>query len=265
MTILERILATKKTEVAKLRERMTASEWEQSIESLPAPKPFVESLQGKSPVALIAEIKKASPSKGVIAANFDPIAMAKGYERAGASALSVLTDREYFQGSSNVLQSVRIITQLPILRKDFIIDEWQVYETRAMGADAILLIVAALSDERLTALYKLALHLGLAPLIEVHSLHEWERIRPLYPRIVGVNHRDLHTFQVDLQLTEKLANEVRDDVILVSESGIRTYEDVRRVQSFGAQAILVGETLMRFGPEKVEQGIAQLLGREQSP
>lgn len=259
MTFLDRILETKKQEVKKLRSTIPYSVWEEKMALMPQPNSFVQALSNQSPLALIAEIKKASPSKGVIASDFDPIAMAKSYEAGGAHALSVLTDEQYFQGSTAILQSVRAVTYLPILRKDFIIDEWQIYEARAIGADAVLLIVAALTDDQLVSLYRTVQSIGLEALIEVHSLEEWERIRPLHPRLVGVNHRNLHTFEVDLSMTERLSQVIDEDILLISESGIRDHSDVMRVKDFGAKGILVGETLMRYGSEHVKQGIAHLL------
>ncbi len=260
MTILDRILETKRAEVTLLHsEQGRSSLLEQAAESPPV-RPFAAALRGKHPVALIAEIKKASPSKGVIATRFDPVATAAQYEAAGASAVSVLTDRTYFQGSSDILKSVRAATRLPILRKDFIIDELQVLEARAMGADAILLIAAALPDESLQELYTLATDWGMAVLVEIHSVDEWRRAASLHPQIVGVNHRDLRTFDVDLSLTETVAEAIDQDVILVGESGIKTANDVDRLRKAGAQAILVGETLMRFGVDRIGEGVAQLLG-----
>ncbi len=262
MTFLDRILATKRMEISRLRNEISRSMWEDKIAQAPPLRPFTDALVSKSPVALIAEIKKASPSKGIIATDFNPEAMAKSYELGGASALSVLTDEQYFQGSPTVLQRVRKVSSLPILRKDFIIDEWQVYEARAIGADAVLLIVAALSDEQLATLYSTATSVGLDVLIEVHSLEEWERVRPLHPRIVGVNHRNLHTFEVDVTLTEKINQAIDQNIMIVSESGIRDNADVMRVKKCGASAILVGETLMRLGPQHAAQGISQLLLQE---
>ncbi|MHB1685236.1 MAG: indole-3-glycerol phosphate synthase TrpC [Bacilli bacterium] len=260
MTILDRILETKRAEVTLLRSELGRSQLLEQAAAGPPVRPFAAALRERVPVALIAEIKKASPSKGVIAASFDPVNTAVAYEAAGASALSVLTDRTYFQGSSDILKAVRAATGLPILRKDFIIDELQVLEARAMGADAILLIAAALSDESLQELYTLATDWGMAVLVEIHSVDEWRRAAPLRPQIVGVNHRDLRTFDVDLSLTETLAAAIDQDVILVGESGIKTASDVDRLRQAGAHAILVGETLMRFGVGRIGEGVAQLLG-----
>ncbi len=258
MTILDQIIATKREEVARLTSE-ERSRFIDEIAALPQPRPFIRSLIDHGPIGLIAEIKKASPSKGVIEPDFRPREMAALYERAGAAAISVLTDQTYFQGSTYVLKSVAAQTSLPILRKDFIIDEIQVYEARAIGADAILLIAAALSDDMLSHLYHTASSLSLDVLIEVHSVEEWRRVEPLRPTLIGVNNRNLHTFAVDLSVTEQVAKAVPQDVVLVSESGIASHTDVLRVKKAGARAILVGETLMRFGLQRVESGIRSLL------
>ena len=201
-------------------------------------------------VALIAEVKKASPSAGVICAHFDPVRIAKGYEAAGASALSVLTDEQFFQGSLEHLKEIRAAVDLPLLRKDFIIDERQILEAIEWGADAILLIVAILSDSQLKRFHELAVGAGLAALVEVHDEAELERALATDARLIGVNNRDLKTFSVDLGTTERLAARLflersREDVLLVAESGLQARADVERVARAGAGAILVGESLMR--------------------
>lgn len=263
MTVLERILAVKAREIKALRTDL--DRLRHLAQAAPAPRPFVENLRGREPVALIAEIKKASPSKGVIAQDFDPIRMAAAYEEAGAHALSILTDREHFQGSPEILRAVRSRTSLPILRKDFIIDEAQVFEARAIGADAVLLIAAALSSERLAQLLGLVQSLRMDALVEVHTLGEWERVAPLRPTLVGVNNRDLSTFEVDLATTERLAAHIPRDALLVSESGISARGHVQRVQAAGAQAVLVGESLMRSGPGAVREEVRRLFAKEGEP
>ena len=199
-------------------------------------------------VALIAEVKKASPSAGVICKDFDPVRIAKEYEAAGASCLSVLTDEQFFQGSLDYLRQIRAAVKIPLLRKDFIIDERQILEAIEWGADAILLIVAILTDEQLAKFHVLATEAGLAVLVEVHDEAELERALKISPQLIGVNNRNLKTFKVDLATTEKLAPKIiSNGSLLVAESGIHTRADVERVQKCGAGAILVGESLVKQG------------------
>jgi indole-3-glycerol phosphate synthase len=201
--------------------------------------------QGEGRLGLIAEVKKASPSAGSIVEDFDPVAIAREYEAAGANAVSVLSDERFFQGSLSYVARVRESIALPVLRKDFILHEAQIWEASCAGADAVLLIVAALEQERLAALYEAAHMAMLEVLVEVHTLGEMERALDLGARIIGINNRDLTTFEVDLATTERISEEVPEEVLLVSESGIRTGEDTRRLIECGANAILVGESLMR--------------------
>ncbi|MCB1209365.1 MAG: indole-3-glycerol phosphate synthase TrpC [Verrucomicrobiales bacterium] len=196
-------------------------------------------------LGMIAEVKRASPSAGTIAADFDPVTIARTYEKAGASAISVLTDEKYFQGRLDYMINVREQVDIPVLRKDFIIHEVQIYEAVVAGADAILLIVAALQQEDLVRLLDIAHTFQLDVLVEVHDLPELDRALRTDARIIGVNNRNLKSFTVDLAATEALAEEVPEDIILVSESGIKTPEDAARVAAAGADALLVGETLMR--------------------
>jgi indole-3-glycerol phosphate synthase len=215
-------------------------------------------------IALIAEVKKASPSAGVICKDFDPVRIAKEYEAAGASCLSVLTDEKFFQGSLEYLRQIRAAVKLPLLRKDFIIDERQILEAIEWGADAILLIVAILSDAQLAKFHSLATEAGLAVLVEVHDEVELKRALKISPALVGVNNRNLKTFKVDLATTEKLAVKIspslatRHSSLLVAESGIHTRADVERLKKCGANAILVGESLMRGGD--IESKIRELIG-----
>ncbi len=200
---------------------------------------------GGRTLGLIAEIKRASPSAGLIAETFDPVEIACSYAAAGADAVSVLTDEPFFQGHLNHLRAVRQAIQLPILRKDFVLDEVQIYEAAVAGADAVLLIVAALDDEQLARLHDAATHCQLDVLVEVHTLEELDRALAIDTQIIGINNRDLTTFKVDLTVTETLSEQVPAGVLLVSESGIRTAEDSRRARAAGADGILVGEALMR--------------------
>jgi indole-3-glycerol phosphate synthase len=201
--------------------------------------------QGEGRLGLIAEVKKASPSAGAIVEDFDPVAIAREYEAAGADAVSVLSDQKFFQGSLAYVTRVRQAIRLPVLRKDFTLHSVQIWEAVCAGADAILLIVAALDRGRLAALYEEALNFQLDVLVEVHSLPELETALDLGTKLIGINNRNLTTFEVNLETTERLSEEVPDDVILVSESGIRNRIDTRRLVECGTNAILVGESLMR--------------------
>ena len=243
---LQRILEVKEREVARLQPRidlLRAAALERNDF-----RPFAMALdRGPEALGLIAEVKKASPSAGVIAAEFDPVAIARQYEAAGAHCVSVLTDEQFFQGSISYLTRIRQAIGLPCLRKDFIIHESQIFEAAVAGADAILLIVAALGQPRLEALHKVALDCQLDVLVEVHTREELERALEIEAALIGINNRNLATFEVDLATTETLSEEVPDGVILVSESGIRTRADSQRAFDAGCQAILVGESLMRTG------------------
>ncbi len=259
MSILDDILTTKKLEVLRLRDTVSYEDFRHAIDAMPAPRSLAQALRNKKPLALIAEIKKASPSKGIISADFNPVQQALAYQQGGADAMSVLTDETYFQGSTVVLQQVAQIAEIPILRKDFIIDEWQVYESRAIGADAILLIAAALPDDKLATLYALSLELGMDVLLEVHSQEELQRVLPIDPHIIGINNRDLRTFQVDLQQTVAIAASVPPTTVLVSESGLMRHGDIVTVKEAGAHAVLVGESLMRSGIAGAPLAIKELL------
>jgi indole-3-glycerol phosphate synthase len=244
MNRLEEIIAVKRRELETLRPR--AKELHGQAIKRNDFRGFGASLKrldGK--LAVIGEIKKASPSAGVIAESFDPVSIGQRYERAGAAAISVLTDEQFFQGSLRHLMAVQSAVGLPILRKDFVIDAVQIAEACANGADAILLIVAALEQNQLVDLLKTAERYQLDALVEVHTLEELERAVDAGAEIIGINNRDLTTFNVDLSVTEKLSEEVPNDQVLVSESGIKTLEDVARVKVCGVNAVLVGEALMR--------------------
>jgi indole-3-glycerol phosphate synthase len=247
MSVLDKIIAYKREEVAALKERKSIADMQlESDERLDPPLCFREALRlcVERP-ALIAEIKKASPSKGLIRANFDPPALARAYEEGGATCLSVLTDGPSFQGSEDYLRSVKSASRLPVLRKDFMIDPWQVLESRAMGADAILIIMAAVDDALAAELLAQAAFWGMDALIEVHDEAELDRALKLDGHLIGVNNRSLATFETDLATTERLAQLMPRDRLLVSESGIFTHADIQRLQRAGARAFLVGEGLMR--------------------
>jgi len=246
--VLKKILARKHEEVAERRQRVSFDELEARANAQSPARDFVDAIASrveKGESAVIAEVKKASPSKGVMRANFDPVAIARSYERGGAACLSVLTDVDFFQGSDAYLQAARAACKLPVLRKDFTVDPYQVVEARALGADCILLIAAALSDEQLDELSDVALQWGLDVLIEVHNRDEFERAIPLGNRLLGINNRDLHTFETTLQTTVDLLDDLLDDTIVVTESGIHTREDVALMRQHGVNAFLVGEVFMR--------------------
>lgn len=245
-TVLDRILDHKLEEVALSRSRTPLDVLVQAAALAGPPRDLANALRGPT-VALIAEIKHASPSKGVLIEHFDPIALGTVYEANGAAAISVLTDAAFFQGSLDDLRAVRAAVDLPVLRKDFVIDPYQVYEARAAGADAVLLIAAALEDAQLADLHALAQDLKLAVLVEVHDEHELERALRIAPSLVGINNRDLRTFQVDPATTLRLARLVPQDVTRVAESGIFSGEHVRQMAAAGAHAVLVGEALVRAG------------------
>ncbi|MCE0521887.1 MAG: indole-3-glycerol phosphate synthase TrpC [Methylacidiphilales bacterium] len=220
-------------------------------------RPFRAALQLGNDVAIIAEVKKASPSAGIIAPDFNPLSQAREYARGGAHALSVLTDEKYFGGHLSYLKQIREQVDLPLLRKDFIVHELQVYESVVAGADAILLIVASLDDEMLMKLYNRARTCQLDVLVEVHNMDEMERALNIGADMIGINNRNLKTFEVDLATTERLAEEIPNDTVAISESGIKSAEDVRRVRACGINAVLVGETLMRA--KNVPEKLAELL------
>ncbi len=246
--ILNRILARKAEEVAERRARLPEAELVARIAELPGTRGFAAAIETKIDAglpAVIAEVKKASPSKGLIRPDFDPAAIAKSYEAAGAACLSVLTDSDFFQGSEAFLQQAREACSLPVLRKDFIIDAYQVYEARAIGADCVLLIVSALDDDVLLQLSLLAADLDLDVLCEVHDEEELERAMALPVPLIGVNNRNLRNFETSLETSLALQQLIEYDRVLVAESGIHTPEDVARLRAGGIQAFLVGEAFMR--------------------
>ncbi|KZC38634.1 MULTISPECIES: indole-3-glycerol phosphate synthase TrpC [Rhodanobacter] len=246
--ILNRILARKTEEVAERRTRLPETELVARIAELPGTRGFAAAIEAKIDAglpAVIAEVKKASPSKGLIRTDFDPAAIARSYAAAGAACLSVLTDSDFFQGSEAFLQQAREACSLPVLRKDFIIDAYQVYEARAIGADCVLLIVSALDDDVLLQLSLLAAELDLDVLCEVHDEEELERAQALPVPLIGVNNRNLRSFETSLETSLALQGLIEYDRVLVAESGIHTQEDVARLREGGIQAFLVGEAFMR--------------------
>ena len=257
--ILRRILERKAAVVAERSEQVTLAAFATQVEEAPPPRGFRAALdrrieQGEP--AVIAEVKKASPSKGVLRADFDPAAIGRSYARGGAACLSVLTEADFFLGADAHLQAARAASGLPVIRKDFIFDPFQVYEARALGADCILLIVAALGDERLTELHALGRRLGMDVLVEVHDSDELQRALALDADLIGINNRDLRTFETDIETTVRLAASVPADIRLVSESGIHTAEEVAYLRGHGVHAFLVGEAFMRA--EDPGERLAQL-------
>jgi len=258
--ILDKIVAHKKQTLDHLKKTVSFADLEKRIDAVGSPRPFGRALVRPGEVALIAEVKKVSPSAGVIKQNADPSAIGKIYEEAGASAVSVLTDEQFFGGTLADLGSVKKAVGLPVLRKDFIIDPWQVYEARAYGADAILLIVAILDDKTLRDLLALARNLGLEALVEVHTEKELARAVEVGAGIIGINNRDLGTFHIDLETTIDLVPKLPAETIRVSESGIQRREDVPRLQQAGVNAVLVGTALMKAGDVRAK--IAELIGEK---
>jgi indole-3-glycerol phosphate synthase len=246
--ILEQILATKGQEIQHRQAQAPLAELKQRVLQAPKTKGFVSALQQRASqqqAGIIAEIKKASPSKGVIRADFDPVAIAQSYASAGATCLSVLTDEQYFQGHDDYLVQVGQAVTLPLLRKDFTIDDYQVYEARALGADCILLIVSALSAGQLHQLHELATSLDLDVLIEVHDAAELTTALALEPKLIGINNRNLKTFSTDLKTTIDLLPQIPSGVTVVTESGISQIEDVQLMQQHEVFCFLVGEAFMR--------------------
>ncbi|MBA2656366.1 MAG: indole-3-glycerol phosphate synthase TrpC [Tatlockia sp.] len=241
-SILNRIGERKRQEVEQAKKERTLSSWD--LSQAPPLRNFVEGLKKQKP-AIIAEIKKASPSKGIIRADFDVATIAKIYEQNGASCLSVLTDIEFFQGQPSYLALAKNQTQLPVLRKDFIIDSYQIHESRVLGADCILLIVALLDDQQLVDFCQLAQALGMAVLVESHSLEEFQRALVLPTPLMGVNNRSLHTFVTNTEISLSLAKQLPKDKILISESGISSRQDIELLQAHGIDTFLIGESLMQ--------------------
>lgn len=243
--VLRKIATYKADEVADLRDEISLEDLRATARDQTAPRGFADALRASTAPAIIAEVKKASPSKGLIREDFDPVAIAKAYEAGGAACLSVLTDGPGFQGSRQIFSQVRAATNLPLLRKDFMLDPIQIAESRAMGADCILIILAMIDDKTAKGLISEAAHLGLDALVETHDESEMKRAVELGATLIGVNNRDLRTFETSLETFGKLAKMAPKEALLVAESGIFTSEDVRILAQQGAQAYLVGESLMR--------------------
>jgi indole-3-glycerol phosphate synthase len=252
-SILEKIVRHKRAEIAETRQRVSVTQLHQEAGGQTPPRDFLGAIrhprtgENRIPVALIAEVKKASPSKGVIRQEFDPVSISRIYAQHGADCLSVLTDEKFFQGHLDYLRGIRNAVELPLLRKDFVLDEYQVLEARAAGADAVLLIAECLEPTQLRDLAQAIRGLGMTALIEVHNPQNLEFVLECKPLLIGINNRDLNTFQVDLMRTMDLKKRIPDDILVISESGIETATDVQKLARAGVAAVLVGESLMRQG------------------
>jgi indole-3-glycerol phosphate synthase len=258
--MLHKIVEKKREEVSRLKQEKSISQLLQDAKTVQAPRGFHRALvESSRPVSVIAEVKKASPSKGLIRPDFDPLGIALAYQEAQAECLSVLTDESFFQGSLAFLEQIHAAVDRPLLRKDFLIEEIQVVQARAAGADCILLIAAILEGEQMRHLYQTASELGMDVLIEVHSRAESEMVfRHTDPKLLGINNRNLHTFETDLTVTREVISELPKDVTIVSESGISTPADIEQVRQAGARAVLVGEHFMR--QQDVKSAVLSLVG-----
>jgi indole-3-glycerol phosphate synthase len=259
-TILDKIVSTKREEIAQARSAVPLERLRDQLADAPPIRDFFSALAAEGPIRLIAEVKKASPSKGVIRPDFDPVAIARSYAEGGATCLSVLTDKVYFQGHLDYLRQIRTAVDIPLLRKDFILDTYQLVEARVAGADAVLLIAECLDDCHLRKLHNEAIELGLAPLVEFYDEANLSRVLEAGARLIGVNNRDLRTFEVDLDHVVRMRRLVPPEAVLVGESGIHSREDVLRLEKAGIDAMLVGESLMR--EPDVRAAVRRLLGTD---
>ena len=258
MKMLDRIMETKRADVAARKATISLADLDAGIAQRTKPRGFRAALDAKQGQALIAEIKKASPSKGLIRADFDPPAHARAYQAGGAACLSVLTDEQWFQGADSYLTAARDAVEIPVLRKDFMVDPWQVTEARSLGADAILIIVAALDDGQMAEIEAAALDCGMDSLVEIHDEGELERALRLKSRLIGVNNRDLRDFSVDFQRTYDLVGKAPADCTFIAESGLTTRADLDAMAAQGVRCFLVGEALMR--QDDIEAATRALVG-----
>ena len=258
-TVLDKIVAAKRREIAAARQRTPLAELERRLPNAPPCRDFFAALAAPGPIRLIAEVKKASPSAGIIRADFDPVSIAQTYAQHGAACLSVLTDEEFFEGRLDYLTQVRSAVELPVLRKDFVLDSYQVVEARAAGADAVLLIAECLDDCQLRKLHNEIVALGMTPLVELYDPENLPRVLEAGATLIGVNNRDLRTFAVDLEHTLRLRRQIPAECVMVSESGIASRADAERLEAAGVDAMLVGESLMR--QPDIGAAVDVLLGR----
>jgi indole-3-glycerol phosphate synthase len=260
MSILDEITTDKRREIDEAKRARPEADLRRAVEAAPPARNFFAPLASAGPIKLIAEVKKASPSAGLIRADFDPVAIGRTYEQHGASCISVLTDEQYFAGSLDDLRRVRAAVGVPCLRKDFILDKYQLYEARSAGADAVLLIAECLDDCNLRALFNEAVSLGMTPLVELYEPENLKRVFDAGATLIGVNNRNLKTMRTDLEHTLRLRDQIPGECVLVAESGIQTRADVARLEAAGVDAILVGESLMREAD--IGLGVQRLLGRD---
>jgi indole-3-glycerol phosphate synthase len=258
-TILDEIIVRKRRQIEAAQSRLPAEQLRRGLPGAAPARDFFAALAPPGPVRLIAEVKKASPSRGVIRADFDPVAIAETYQQHGAACISVLTDEAYFQGSLEHLRQIRQAVEVPLLRKDFILDRYQLLEARLAGADAVLLIAECLDDCQLRALHNETTELGMTPLVELHEARHIDRVLDAGAMLIGINNRNLRTFEVDLEHTLRLRERIPDDRLVVAESGIAAPDDVRRLQTARVNAMLVGESLMRAAD--IGAAVDRLLGR----
>ena len=257
--ILDKIITAKKEEVAHLKRTMPLSELKKATRDLPSPRDFRDAISGK-PCSIIAEVKRRSPSKGVLREDFDHVKIASLYEENGATAISVLTDTEFFGGDKSYLANIKETVQIPLLRKDFIIDPYQIYETRRLNGDALLLIAGILEEEQLTEYIRLTESLGLSALVEVHSMEDLDKALFAEASIIGINNRNLKKFSTDLKTSLDIAPHIPADNIIISESGIHTRDDIELLMNAGIHTFLIGETLMKS--ENIALKLKELLGIE---
>ena len=257
--VLEQIVEYKRGEIEEARRLTSDEQLESRLANAPPVRGFVAALRNSSGIGLIAEVKKASPSAGLIREDFDPVAITKTYAAHGAACISCLTDEHFFQGHLDFLRAIRKEVAIPLLRKDFILDRYQILEARAAGADCVLLIAECLDDKKLTDLFSYVEELGMDALVEIYEPENLERVLELKPTLIGINNRNLKTFVTELDHSIRLSKQIPDSCLLVSESGIRTRDDVLRLQDAGVAAILVGETLMRS--HDIGTKVDELLGR----
>lgn len=259
--ILDKIVEQKKIQLKDEMSRMSIEGWKQRIKrpGMHSTQSFFKALKNNDDISIIAEVKKASPSKGIIKEDFDPLIIAKEYSESDVQAMSVLTEKKFFLGDDDYLVRIRQAFPTPILRKDFIIDLWQVYQSRCLGADAILLIVSILSDEDLKKFQVVSGILCMQCLVEVHNKEELDRALESGAQIIGINNRDLNTFDVDIKTTEKLMNFIPNDRVVVSESGIKDHNDIKYLKQLGVDAVLIGETFMRA--PSIKEKINEIRGK----